>query len=174
MTSGWVIGGVLVFIAMLDAAFAGFRASCGRTGRVDHRLHDRVGARRGLLVAAALLIPLAVIICLDAAFSPSAMDGYLKAGRVMLWMFIPYGALVLTALLAYLTLDWRRRFLASVVILGPFTLLRPLVVAAALVGVVLLTDRASVALAALAASIAVLAVEPVTGRLWYTSNPVSH
>ena len=44
--------GLLAVVGVLDGAFAGFRASCGRTGLVDHRAEDRRATRRGLGVFA--------------------------------------------------------------------------------------------------------------------------
>lgn len=46
---------------------------------------------------------------------------------------MPYGLIVLLALADDLTLPCPRRFLASALLLGPLTLLRPLVAAAGLV-----------------------------------------
>lgn len=172
--SGWLAVGVLLAVfAALDGAFAGFRASCGRTGLIDHTLNDRRGAKRGLILSAGFLVPISVAICIDAATSATTLDAYHDAGRTMLWIFAPYGVLVLAALAAYLTLDWRRRFLASVLILGPFTLIRPLVVVSAVVAVGYTNDHATVLLSAVAAGVAVLAVEPLTGRLWYSQFDVA-
>ena len=86
------------------------------------------------------------------------------AGVAMLAVYLPYGALVLLALAAYLTLSWRRRFLASAVLLGPLTLLRPLLAVAGLAWACLEARDAMVALVAAGATTAVLLVEPLAGR----------
>jgi hypothetical protein len=74
---------------------------------------------------------------------------------------------VLVALACYLTLGWRLRYSASVVILAPLTLARPFV--AALGGAVAaLADRQLVvAVCAALAVTAVLTVEPIADRYWY-------
>jgi hypothetical protein len=67
-------------------------------------------------------------------------------------------------------LNWRPKYLASALILGPFTLDRPVIAThSAALGVALSND-AAVATAVGLSVIAVLAVEPVAGRLWYARN----
>ena len=47
----------LLVLALLDGAFAGFRASLGRTGLINHRKSDYQAARRGAGLAGVLLTP---------------------------------------------------------------------------------------------------------------------
>jgi hypothetical protein len=76
----------------------------------------------------------------------------------------------LIALACYASLNWRPKYLASALILGPFTLDRPVIaVLGAALGVALSND-AAVATAVGLSVIAVLAVEPLAGRLWYARN----
>jgi hypothetical protein len=65
-------------------------------------------------------------------------------------------------------LNWRLRYyLASALVLGPFTLFRPgIAILGAAVGMALGRDVVT-AFAAVLSAIAVLAVEPLAGRLWY-------
>ena len=74
------------------------------------------------------------------------------------------GALVLLALSAHVVLDWRRRFVASALVLGPFTLGRPAVALGGAAAGAWLSGDARVAVLGLAAGGAVLAVEPLAGR----------
>jgi hypothetical protein len=79
----------------------------------------------------------------------------------------PGGLLVLAALACYATLNWQLRYLASALVLGPFTLFRPgIAILGAAVGMALGRDVVT-AFAAVLSAIAVLAVEPLAGRLWY-------
>jgi hypothetical protein len=168
MTETLTLAGVLLFIAALDAMFAGFRASRGRSGLVRHRRADVLASRRGLALGALLVGPVAVAIAADAARS-DRIDHYSAAGRAMLQVYLPYGLFVLVALAAYVTFSWRFRFLASAMLLGPLTLVRPLV---ALVGggaAWWATRDATVGVLSLAAVAAVLGVEPAAGRRWYAS-----
>jgi hypothetical protein len=76
----------------------------------------------------------------------------------------------LIALACYASLNWRPKYLASALILGPFTLDRPVIaVLGAALGVALSND-AAVATAVGLSVIAVLAVKPLAGRLWYARN----
>ncbi len=168
------VAGVLLFTAALDAMFAGFRASCGRSGLVRHRRADVLASRRGLALGALLVGPVAAALAADAARA-DRIDHYSAAGRAMLGVYLPYGLVMLLAMAAYTTLSWRFRFLASALILGPLTLVRPLV---ALVGggaAWWATRDATVGVLCLAAVAAVLAVEPAVGRRWYANaNPACH
>lgn len=162
----------LAGIAGLDAAFSGFRASCGRTGMVEHRHDDVVAGKRGLLVGATLLSPAVAITAVDLALRSGRLLLYEHAGVWMLTLYVPYGLVVLGALAAYVTLTWRLRFFASAVILGPLTLVRPVVaVAGAIAAVAAAPDPIIVAVVAWSVG-AVLAVEPFVGRRWYRTIPV--
>ncbi len=161
------VAATLLILALLDGAFAGFRSSAGRTGLINHRAVDQQAARRGAGLACLLLAPAIAVACGDALAHPGHLDDYTRAGIAMLAVYGPYALLVLIALACYATLDWRLKYLASALILGPFTLLRP---AIAILGAALamaLSNGAAVATAAGLSVIAVLAVEPLAGRLWY-------
>lgn len=164
MTGAAVVAGGLLVLAGLDGAFAGFRASCGRTGLIRHRAADRAAARRGVRLLAVLLAPALVVAGADVLARSGRLPLYEQAGAAMLAVYAPYGALVLLALAGYLTLSWRRRFLASAVLLGPLTLLRPAVAVTGLVLAVLSARDLLVGLVAFAATFAVLLVEPLAGR----------
>jgi hypothetical protein len=168
--TGWAAGGVadgLVVLGVLDGAFSGFRSSVGRTGLIDHRAADRVAARRGTVLCGLLLFPVVAGICADALLHPARLGVYTRAGVVMLAIYLPYALIVLAAIGCYLTLSWRKRYLASAVILGPLTLLRPVVaVLGAVLGVIASRDAIAAAFSVIAVA-AVLAVEPTAGRRWY-------
>jgi hypothetical protein len=156
----------LLVLAALDGAFAGFRSSCGRTGLIRHRRQDVLAHLRGLAVSAMLLTPVAAVVLADLLSRPDRWDGYLRAGRAMLVLYLPFGAIVLAALAAYALLSWRRRFLATALILGPFTFARPVVAVAGLVLAARAGSDLLVTATATAAVVAALAVEPVLDRWW--------
>ncbi|MDX6258287.1 MAG: hypothetical protein QOJ11_4621 [Frankiales bacterium] len=166
MSSALLVLAALLAIAGLDGAFAGFRASCGRTGLIRHRTEDRRAARSGLVLLAVLLVPAGVLVAVDVLLHPSRLETYRLAGYAMLEVYLPYGLLVLLALAGYLTLSWRRRFLASALLLGPLTLLRPLVAAAGAAAACWTTHDVAAGLVALVAMGAVLLVEPLVGRTY--------
>jgi hypothetical protein len=101
---------------------------------------------------------------------PAHLGDYARAGTAMLAIYGPHALLALIALGGYATLSWRLRYLAAALILGPCTLLRPAVaILGAALGAALSNDMVAAAAAGLSA-IAVLAVEPLAGRLWYPRN----
>jgi hypothetical protein len=160
----------LLILALADGSFAGFRSSAGRTGLINHRRSDHQAALRGTGLACVLLAPVIGVVCADVGIRPAHLGDYTRAGIAMLAVYGPYALLVLIALACYATLSWRLRYLASALILGPFTLLRPAIaILGAALGAALSTDTA-VAAAAVLSVIAVLAVEPLADRLWYARN----
>jgi hypothetical protein len=166
-----VLAAALLALAILDGAFAGFRSSAGRTGLITHRRYDRRAARRGAGLACVLLSPAIAVASADIVLRPGHLEDYAGAGTAMLAVYGPYALLVLAALACYATLNWQLRYLASALILGPFTLLRPgIAILGAALGMALGRDVVT-AFAAVLSAIAILAVEPLAGRLWYTRNP---
>ena len=166
-----VLAAALLVLAILDGAFAGFRSSAGRTGLISHRRYDRRAALRGAGLGCVLLSPAIAIACADAVLRPGRLQDYDRAGTAMLAVYGPYALLVLATLACYATLNWRLRYLASALVLGPFTLLRPgIAILGAAVGVSVGRNVVT-AFAAVLSVIAVLAVEPLAGRLWYTADP---
>lgn len=162
-----LVAAALLALAVLDGMFAGFRSSCGRTGLVRHRHQDLVAHLRGLALAMVLLTPVAAIVLVDVVVRPARLSTYVAAGRVMLTVYLPYAWIVLTALAAYALLGWRRRFLASALILGPFTLARPLMALAGAAAAAWSAHDLLIAALCLAAAAAALAVEPLADRKWY-------
>jgi hypothetical protein len=157
----------LLILAVLDGSFAGFRASVGRTGLINHRRSDYRAACRGAVLVCVLLAPAIADVCADVIVHPAHLEQYTRAGEAMLEVYGPYALLVLIALACYAALNWRLKYLASALILGPFTLIRPVIaILGAALGLALSTDTAVVAAVGLSV-IAVLAVEPLAGRLWY-------
>jgi hypothetical protein len=156
----------LLTLALLDGAFAGFRSSVGRTGTINHRNADLLAARRGTILVLILLTPVALLIAYN-ALTHHRLAQYTRAGEYMLAIYVPYGALVLAALAVYALLGWRLKYLASAVILGPFTLLRPAVAAAGAIFAAVHTPSTVGKALTVCAALAVLAVEPLADRLWY-------
>lgn len=161
----------LLVLALLDGAFSGFRASAGRTGLIDHRAADRLAGRRGTALVLLALSPVIAGVGADVAARPGRLAAYDRAGLAMLAVDGAYGVVVLGALACYLTMSWRKRYLASAVLLGPLTLGRPAVaVLGGVAGAIAGHDALAAASAALAI-LAVLGVEPLAGRLWYRARP---
>lgn len=131
-----MIPALMIVFAILDLAFVGFRAAAGRDGRIDkHRYYVRAmlfGAACGAALSA--LLGLATWITMQMVGEPYALFAELvMIGERMSMVFGAYTCLVVTALLVYGFSRHEVRTLSTVAILGPFTLLRPWLVALALV-----------------------------------------
>jgi hypothetical protein len=161
---------LLVSIAVVDAALAGFRAATGRNGRIFKRRYYLTAMVRGLAAGAAVLGCLAVVlgVTLVTALEPAARYlAFVRAGTAMLWVVGPFAALTLTTLAGYAMLPRRPATFLMIIGLGPLTLIRPwLTVAAGLAAAAAAGDLPTAACAILAAA-GVLVVEPWVHRRWY-------
>ncbi|GCD18685.1 hypothetical protein CTKZ_02470 [Cellulomonas algicola] len=166
-----VVAGALLVLALLDGAFSGFRSAHGRDGRV-HLPRARLRSQlHGAAATAVVLGPVVLGASLDVVARPSALDAYVRAGIAMLTVYVPYAVVVLLAVGAYALLDWRHRFLATAVVLGPGTFLRPAVAIAGGVLAVRAAADGRVAVLAAASVVAVLVVEPLLDRRWRRRAP---
>ena len=160
---------LLVTLALVDGAFAGFRAATGRNARIDKRRYNLRASLRGLMVAASLLAFEGVVLSVAlAADGGRSYDALVRAGGRMLLVLLPFAAVVVLSLAAYWLLPMRESTLVIVVGLGPFTLVRPLVVLAAALTAVIGTHTWLVWLGTLLTAGGVLAVEPFVHRRWYS------
>jgi hypothetical protein len=120
---------------------------------------------RGLVVGQLSLglIALAVVLVLATTLDVQGFlaDGALAA-RSMLVFFVPYAALVLSAVGLYLTPS---RILANVLVLGPFTLLRAPVLTAGVLAGIFTRPRWEIVVVLLVALASVGSLRPVLRRL---------
>lgn len=121
---------VLFLLASLDGALCGCRTSLGRCPLINKRSFYIRGVLRGI-VAAQIASWLSFLVLL--AVYATAQDEHLlrqdlasAAGR-MLYIFLPYAALVLANLALRLVPSIDLRSATSVFFLGPLTALRPFV-----------------------------------------------
>lgn len=109
---------ILCALFVLDAAFSGFREAAGRDPRVRKDAWFRRHILRGLVAGvglAALLGALVLAFGLDVR----------SAGTAMLQVFVPYTVTVCLAMLLWFSRSLDLQVLASVLVLGPLTLVRP-------------------------------------------------
>lgn len=129
----------LTLLALLDAAFCGFRAAAGRNALIAKRGYYARAIGIGALAGAGLVTLLAattLALYFSTSDSPAFYAELLIIGARLLWPFGIYAALVLVALVVYGTTRAEIQTFATVAILGPFTLVRPwLVVFATAFGV---------------------------------------
>ena len=155
----------LMTLTAIDGICSGLRASFGRSGLIHHQPQDRRSAALGLVAVLILLIPAggSFLVAVMALGTPWA--AYLSAGRAMLAVLLPYASIVGLALAAYGLLSWRKRYLAMAIILGPCTLIRPVVAVGAVIAGALASGRWTAACTLVLGLIAVLTVERLVGRL---------
>lgn len=149
----------LAVIASWDGAFGGFRAGAGRHGLVRHGAIARRDGATGLAIFLVLLAPLVIMVGADTEHS----QRWAAASWRMMMVLGPYAVVALLALAVYVTMPWRLSYLVSAVILGPFTLVRPLVAVAGAIAAALPAGSITIWLGAAWAAAAALLVEPVAG-----------
>jgi hypothetical protein len=160
----------LVLLALVDAGFAGFRAATGRNARIRKRSYYLLAAYRGFGTGAVGLglVALLVGVVLWCTADPGARyDELVRSGTRMLLVVAPFAALVVVSLLAYWVLPMRESTFVILVGLGPFTLIRPVVVLGVTAWSVAGSADWLAWVVAIAAAISVLAVEPVVHHRWY-------
>lgn len=121
---------VLYVLALLDGLLCGVRVSMGRSAVIRKRGYYMRAAFRGLLAAqiasAIALLALALVVLLSTHRAGLRVDLEHAAAR-MESVFLLYAALVLGNLLVRLVPSVDIRSATSVMMLGPLTALRPLV-----------------------------------------------
>lgn len=165
-----VVPVVLGTLALVDAGFAGFRAATGRNARIRKRSYYLTAALRGL-VSGALglgLVAALIVVTLAGSADPGARyDELVGGGTRMLQVLAPFAAVVVVSLLAYWWLPMRASTVVILLGLGPFSLVRPVVVVVATAWSVMESSDWLVWTVAIVAAVTVLAVEPIVHRRWY-------
>lgn len=123
----------LYLLALLDGLLCGLRASMGRCAVIRKSRYYRRAALQGIAGAQIISTLALAALLLVAATSANraAVRGDLEeTARRMLWVFVPYAALVLLNLALRLAPSNDIRSATSVFMLGPLTAIRPVVMIA--------------------------------------------
>jgi hypothetical protein len=124
---------VLYLLALLDGFLCGLRTSMGRCPLIRKRSYYVRAALRGVvgaqITSTLALLVLALTYTISMRRDELRADLETAAGR-MLWIFLPYAALVLFNLTLRLLPSTDIRSATSVLMLGPLTAIRPLVMIA--------------------------------------------
>lgn len=146
-----VLLGVLAFI---DGTLCGFRAAAGRNPRIFLWGYYGVSMRRGAVFA---LVTIAVFLGLGLALRTLGGEpvwaSLLAAADKLVMIYGVFATLVLGALALYLSASFDFGVLASVIVLGPFTLIRPLVILAGAAWTAATSDTYAAAGVSLAAAL---------------------
>jgi hypothetical protein len=160
-----VVPVVLAVLTLLDGCFSGFRAAAGRDARTNKGAYARAACAKGTVAGALVILLMAAYTLATVLLSSSRYDVYVRAGQHLLAVVLPYGALVLAALVGYVAIPRTgAQTLMSTLVLGPFTLARPLVVVVAAGYALSSTGDTLVRTGIVLAAMAVLAVEPILYR----------
>jgi hypothetical protein len=170
----WVPFALLWSLAVVDGGFAGFRAAAGRDGRIFKEAYYRAAIRRGLRLGFGVTVLAGAAIALWLLASGATLTELVPSAQVMLAVLGGYAALVLLALGVWSTAEADLRTLASVAILGPFTMMRPWVIVAAAAWAAYVAPSLGAAAVAVGACALQLCVEPIlnlrTGRTFPPSG----
>ena len=124
---------LLYLLALLDGLLCGLRASMGRCPLIRKRNYYASAVFQGIVGSQVVSALALIALLVTAAFSSHRVelreDLEVAAGR-MLRVFVPYAALVLFNLALRLVPSTDVRSATSVLMLGPLTAIRPLVMIA--------------------------------------------
>ena len=140
-----MIAVLLWLLATVDSAFIGYREAAGRNALIDKRAYFRHAIIRGALFGqlAVLIVGVTTAIVLvsvrDAGFLFSDLE---LIGARMLMVYVPYALILLITFCVRAIPSVDIRSITSVLIFGPFTFIRPLVVLAGAVWSVLAAPSA--------------------------------
>lgn len=175
MTAALVMIALLV-LAVTDAAFCGYRDAAGRNPLIRkagfYRRALRRGIRHGVVNAALATLLLAVL--LFASPRPNELwADCIDAGAILLCVVGPYATCVLVALGAWTAAEEDMRTLASVALLGPLTMLRPIAILGGAVAAIVRHPSAALATLVVATAILQLSTGPLLARQWRKHDPLA-
>jgi hypothetical protein len=126
-----IAAALLALLVVFDALMQGFRAAAGRDGRIGKRAYYRAAFARAALGALVLLAINAAVIAILVESAPdpaSTWRAMLDAAARADVFFAGFAALTLVSIAFWLSPIHELRIVPTLVVLGPFTLLRPLVI----------------------------------------------
>jgi hypothetical protein len=118
-------------LATLDAAFIGYRDAAGRNALINKGAYNRHAMIRGALFGQAAVAIAGIVIAALVLLSSQPAEQFRQfqeAGSRMLIVYLPYTLILLIAFALRAIPSVDLRSLTSVLIFGPFTLIRPIIV----------------------------------------------
>ncbi len=153
-------------LALIDAGFAGFRDAAGRDGRVFKDELYRAAIRRGVRAGAFVMALASAWMASWVLGAGLRLEALAEAFALPAAIALGYAALMLSALAAWALGEADVRSLASLAVLGPFTLARPaVIVLMAAAGLARAPDLRTGVVLALPCLVQ-LGVGPWLGRRW--------
>ena len=136
-------------LATIDAACIGYREAAGHNALIDKRAYYRHAMIRGAVfgqIAVGLAAAAGAVVLVLSPEPEVLLSQFQHAGARMVQVYIPYALIILLAFAVRLLPSVDLRSITSVLIFGPFTLIRPVVVIAGVVWGVLSAPNMSILL----------------------------
>lgn len=148
-----MIAVLLWLLATVDSAFIGYREAAGRNALIEKRAYYRRALIRGALFGqlAVLIVGVITAIVIVSSNNAGALFSSIElVGARMLTVYVPYALIILITFCIRALPSVDIRSITSVLIFGPFTFIRPLVVLAGAVwGIVAAPGPITIALVVL-------------------------
>jgi hypothetical protein len=157
----------LASLALFDVLLSGTRAAAGRDGRIAKPPYYREAGWRSIVAGVVLVSANAVFVgalVATAPDPPAAWSDLLHAGGRCVQVFGAFATVTLIAIVFWFAPVRELRIVPTLVVLGPLTLVRPLVIVGGLLFAVAAASSWRVWLAGTVAGASMLAVEQVLGR----------
>ena len=158
---------LLWILATIDSGFIGYRVAAGRNALIAKRDYYRRAMIRGAVlgqIAAAIAGVVAVLILMLSRQPVAVFDDFERVAERMLMVYVPYAAVILVTFCIRAIPSVDIRSIASVLVFGPFTLLRPLVVCAGAIWATLAAPSISVLLLIVLIVFLMLSMEYILDR----------
>src|SRR5262249_43521230 len=142
---------LLYLLATCDAAFCGYRAAAGRNALLFKRNYYLRAMASGALWGqlAVALAGLAASVLVIASASPwRVLDDFARASSCLLQIYLPYAAIIALAFMMRTLPSVDVRSMTSVLVFGPLTLIRPIVVLTGFAWAIIRLPRVEVAIMA--------------------------
>lgn len=124
---------LLWLLATVDSTFIGYREAAGRSALIDKGAYYRRAMIRGALLGQipVAIVGLAAAAMLATASQPAKLfDALNLVASRMLMVYVPYAVILIITFLVRAVPSVDIRSITSVLVFGPFTLIRPLIVLA--------------------------------------------
>ena len=138
---------LLWLLATLDSAAIGYRDAAGRNALIEKRDYYRWAMIRGALFGQVAVAIVGVVVVVMLVLSPQPASLYASFEQVskrMLIVYVPYALILIITFSIRAIPSVDVRSITSVLVFGPFTLIRPLVVLAGAVWGVLAAPTVTV------------------------------
>jgi len=159
---------LLWLLATVDSAFIGYRDAAGRNALIVRTGYYRHAMIRGALLGqlAVAIVGVAAVIMLAVSPQPAALfASFERVAARMLMIYVPYALILMLTFIVRAIPSVDIRSITSVLVFGPFTLIRPFVVLAGAIWGLLAEPKPEIVFLLLLILALMLGLEPALSRL---------